>query len=72
MQATHGIQELELALQSARESGGYVVLLNEMADQHAAWRHAPGSLDLMHALKARWDPRGLLNPGVLLEGTNEN
>ena len=72
MQATHGIQELELALQSARESGGYVVLLNAMADLHAAWRHAPGSLDLMHALKAHWDPRGLLNPGVLLEGTNEN
>jgi FAD/FMN-containing dehydrogenase len=72
MQTTHGIQELELALQSARESGGYVILLNAMADQYAAWRHTPGSMDLMRALKARWDPRGLLNPGVLLEGTYEN
>jgi FAD/FMN-containing dehydrogenase len=71
MQATYGIQELELAFQSVHASGGYVVL-NAKADQHAAWQHVPGSLDLMHALKARWDPRGLLNPGVLLEGTNEN
>ena len=44
LQAAHGIQELETALLSARASGGYVVLLNAMADQHAAWRHAPGQL----------------------------
>jgi D-lactate dehydrogenase (cytochrome) len=68
LQATHGIQELETALLSARASGGYVVLLNAMADQHATWRHAPGSLDLMRALKARWDPHNLLNSGLLLEG----
>ena len=74
MQAAHGIQELELALalQSARESGGYVVLLNAMADQHATWRHTPGNLDLMRAVKARWDPRDLLNPSVLMKGTYEN
>lgn len=69
LQATHGIQELETALLSARASGGYGFLLNSMADQHAAWRHVPDSLDLMRALKARWDPRNLLNPGVLLDGT---
>ena len=66
MQATNGIQELELALQSAHASGGYVVLLNAIADQPAAWQHVPGSSDLMHALKARWDPHNLLNSGLLL------
>jgi len=66
MQATNGIQELELALQSAHASGGYVVQLNTIADQPAAWQHVPGSLDLMHALKARWDPHNLLNSGLLL------
>ena len=72
MQALNGIQELEVALRSARESGGYVVLLNAMADRHATWRHAPDSLDLMRTLKTRWDPRGLLNPSELLDGTCEN
>jgi len=72
MQAPYGIQELELALQSAHVSGGYVVQLNAKADKYIAWQHAPGCLDLMHSLKARWDPRGLLNPGLLFDETIEN
>ena len=72
IQTAHEIDELEHALMRARESGGYVILLNAMADQHAAWRHVPESLDLMHALHARWDPHNLLNSGVLLEGTYGN
>jgi D-lactate dehydrogenase (cytochrome) len=69
LQAAHGIHELETALLAACVSGGYVVPLNAMADQPAAWRHAPGSLDLMRALKTRWDPHNLLNTGVFFEGT---
>jgi FAD/FMN-containing dehydrogenase len=42
-----------------------------MADQLAAWRHLPDSLDLMRALKARWDPRGLLNPSEFLDRVYE-
>ncbi len=30
------------------------------------WGYAPQSLALMRALKARWDPAGLFNPGAFL------
>ena len=30
------------------------------------WGYAPDTLDLMRALKKRWDARGLLNPGAFL------
>ncbi len=50
----------------ALEAGGYAVVINAPASRRAGldlWGYRPESLDLMRALKARWDPAGILNPG---------
>ncbi len=46
---------------AARAVGGYAIVLRALTPQDV-WGHTPDGFDLMRALKARWDPRGLLNP----------
>jgi FAD/FMN-containing dehydrogenase len=46
--------------------GGYAVV---MATPHAEldrWGYTPDALDLMRAIKQRWDPKGILNPGEFI------
>ena len=53
----------------ALNAGGYAVVLNAPESLRGAldvWGFQPETLDLMRALKARWDPAGILNPGVFV------
>jgi D-lactate dehydrogenase (cytochrome) len=50
--------------QAAQAVKGYAVILSASEQSKDVWGHKPEGLDLMGALKARWDPRGILNPGV--------
>lgn len=59
--------DLETARRAVRKVGGYVVVHSTPeppASNVNRWGDAPESLELMRRLKARWDPRGILNPGV--------
>jgi len=61
------VQSLQPLRQAAGELGGYVVVLaGTTPDEGDRWGYAPQGLELMRALKARWDARGLLNPGAFL------
>jgi D-lactate dehydrogenase (cytochrome) len=53
------------AFDAAAVLGGYGVALAGVPGP-GRWRHTPDALDLMRALKARWNPGGLLNPGAFL------
>lgn len=46
----------------ALKLGGYAVVLKGNASD--VWGYAPASLEWMRALKRRWDPQGLFNPGA--------
>jgi D-lactate dehydrogenase (cytochrome) len=66
-----GMVDVESVRQSARGVGGYAVVLGGKdaagnVSTNDVWGYAPDALDLMRALKARWDARGLLNPGAFL------
>ncbi len=63
-----GANVLAKAREAAIKAGGYAVLLAapEPVRDVDPWGYIPESLDLMRALKARWDPRGLFNPGAFL------
>jgi D-lactate dehydrogenase (cytochrome) len=51
----------------ARPLGGYAVVLSSPAGVELdRWGYPPEGLDLMRALKRRWDPHGLFNPGAFL------
>lgn len=66
---TRGARDVELVRQSARSVGGYAVVIAAPAEAHGTldiWGHTPAGLDLMRALKARWDASGMLNPGAFL------
>lgn len=55
----------EAAIRSAAlASGGYAVVLSGGSTD--PWGYTPASLDLMRALKARWDEYGLFNPGTFI------
>jgi D-lactate dehydrogenase (cytochrome) len=54
---------LEAARPAAAGYGGYAVGL---AGQPDPWGYAPPALPLMRRLKARWDPKGLFNPGAFV------
>lgn len=70
------VPDLEPIRQMARARKGYAIVLPGPVGMQRAtftggsgfdpWGHAPDGLDLMRALKARWDPRALLNPGAFL------
>jgi len=63
----HGAGAWEELAALARRLGGYgVALAGAPARDAGRWRHAPQALDVMRALKARWNPGGLLNPGAFL------
>ncbi|MBM3129497.1 MAG: FAD-binding protein [Chloroflexi bacterium] len=55
---------LERVRPAALTLGGYAIVLNGQTGD--AWGYRPEGLDLMRALKARWDPRGLFNPGMFV------
>lgn len=59
---TRGTLDIPAAQQRAAALGGYGVMLH--GDAAARWGAEPSALRLMRALKQRWDPAGLLNPGV--------
>ena len=68
-----GSDEIEPVRQAARFLGGYAIVSPRPANQAPRadsrvdpWGHTPDGLDLMRALKARWDPRNLLNAGAFL------
>lgn len=53
----------------ALNAGGYTVILNapeSLRDALDVWGYQPQTLELMRSLKARWDPAGILNPGVFV------
>jgi hypothetical protein len=54
----------------ARAVGGYAIALNAPERLESAqadpWGHTPDGLDLMRALKARWNPRDFCNPGAFV------
>jgi D-lactate dehydrogenase (cytochrome) len=63
----------ETVRQVARRLGGYALVLPRPAHQGRGvdpdvdpWGYTPEGLDLMRALKARWDPNNLLNPGAFI------
>jgi D-lactate dehydrogenase (cytochrome) len=66
---TRGVQDIAAVRRPARAAGGYAVVLTAAPALHGiydVWGERPDALDLMRALKARWDPQGLLNPSALL------
>ncbi|MBI5304854.1 MAG: FAD-binding protein [Chloroflexi bacterium] len=55
--------------QSAHALDGYAIAMSVPDEWRGAldvWGESPASLDVMRALKARWDPRGILNPDVFV------
>src|SRR5437588_625468 len=60
---------LERLRQSALAIDGYAVVMH-MPDAWWGvvdrWGYRPQAIDLMRGLKERWDPRGVLNPGVFI------
>jgi len=64
-----GVQDVARVRQSARAIGGYAVVLSAPLAANGGfdrWGYSPDTLGLMRALKARWDTRGLLNPGAFV------
>jgi len=53
----------------ALAASGYTVILESPPDWQGKldpWGYTPSALHLMQALKSRWDPAGILNPGGFL------
>jgi D-lactate dehydrogenase (cytochrome) len=53
----------------ALAANGYTVVLESPPDWQGKfdpWGYSPSALHLMQALKSRWDPVGILNPGAFL------
>jgi D-lactate dehydrogenase (cytochrome) len=48
----------------AEKLGGYSIVVAGPAPVADRWGRAPDGLDLMHGLKAKWDPAGLFNPAA--------
>jgi D-lactate dehydrogenase (cytochrome) len=68
-----GSDDIEPIRQAARALGGYAIVLPGPVSRGRrpdatvdSWGYSPDGLDLMRALKARWDPRDLLNPGAFI------
>jgi glycolate oxidase subunit GlcD len=55
----------------ALERGGYLVVMDAphaLQGKLDRWGYQPEGLKLMRRLKQRWDPKGILNPGVFVVG----
>jgi hypothetical protein len=53
--------------ETALSLDGYAVVVNGPKDMEIdLWGYTPDTLPLMRQLKVRWDPKGILNPGVFL------
>jgi D-lactate dehydrogenase (cytochrome) len=64
-----GTDDIALLRGPARTVGGYAAVLSAPANANTPierWGHAPDALDLMRAIKARWDGTGLFNPGAFV------
>jgi glycolate oxidase subunit GlcD len=62
---------LEALRKPAMATGGYAVVIDmpiSLQSKIDRWGYQPEGLDLMRALKARWDPQGILNPGAFVCG----
>ena len=58
---TLALRETALSLE------GYAVVINGPRDMEMdPWGYTPDTLPLMRQLKARWDPKGILNSGVFM------
>lgn len=66
-----GLEEAQSYLAEIRkpalDAGGYTIILGappNYAEKLKWWGYQPSTVELMKALKARWDPQGILNPGI--------
>jgi glycolate oxidase subunit GlcD len=62
-------QALEQLRAPALQVGGYAIVTHlpqGWAGRLDRWGYQPDTLDMMRALKARWDPAGILNAGVFV------
>jgi D-lactate dehydrogenase (cytochrome) len=55
---------VEVVRPAALKLGGYAIVLSGQTNDR--WGYQSEGLELMRALKARWDPRGLFNPGTFV------
>jgi len=65
-EARDGMESLR---QPAIEAGGYAVAMAvppQFRGNLERWGYQPEAIDVMRRLKDRWDPAGILNPGVFL------
>lgn len=66
------VRQLAALREPALSLRGYAILMQppgafpgtETAPQLDPWGYRPDAIQIMRALKARWDPYGVLNPGV--------
>ncbi|HEY5005425.1 MAG TPA: FAD-linked oxidase C-terminal domain-containing protein [Ktedonobacteraceae bacterium] len=68
---TEASRWLEALRKPAMATGGYAVVIDMPASLQSKidrWGYQPEGLDLMKALKAHWDPQGILNPGAFVCG----
>jgi glycolate oxidase subunit GlcD len=69
----NNVEEARTWLTSLRHpalaADGYAIIMDMPAAYHneiERWGYRPQALDVMQKLKARWDPQGILNPGMFL------
>jgi FAD/FMN-containing dehydrogenase len=48
--------------------GGYAVVMATPHRDLDRWGYIPDGLEIMRAIKQRWDPKGILNPGDFVVG----
>jgi glycolate oxidase subunit GlcD len=62
---------LEMLRKPALVTEGYAIVIDmptSLQSKIDRWGYQPEGLNLMRALKARWDPQGILNPGTFIHG----
>lgn len=61
-----GPNEIATIRESAHNANGYAFVLRSTTNNCDEWGYPPEGINLMKALKKRWDHQGLLNPGVFV------
>jgi hypothetical protein len=62
-----GALDVNAIRHTVHAADGYAVVLTAPPDAAPdLWGYTPGGLDLMRALKERWNPGGLVNPGAFV------